>query len=76
MTKNSNHQTTVEAAGEISGIRWRLKTVRAPRETVEPAKQCGHRVSLGVARTFASATEQKAYWVNLIAKAQPTKIIK
>ena len=58
MTKNSNNQTTVEAAGEISGIRWRLKTVRAPRETVEPAKQCGHRVSLGVARTFASATEQ------------------
>jgi hypothetical protein len=61
---------TIEVAEGPCQIRWQIR-----KQKVQPAaatNRYGRRVSLG-ARTFASAAEHRAFWVDLLTKNQPPK---
>jgi hypothetical protein len=58
-------QSLLDQASEESGFTWRIRTVPAP-----PSNRYGRRASLGETRAFASAADQRAYWVDLITKNQ------
>jgi hypothetical protein len=64
-------QAVSEEAEGPGRITFRIRKERP--KPAAPANRYGRRVSLGVARTFASAADQKAYWVELITKNQPVK---
>jgi hypothetical protein len=66
-TQSQLDAATLEEAQGPARITFRIRKERP--KPAAPANRYGRRVSLG-ARTFASAADQRAYWVDLIAKNQ------
>jgi hypothetical protein len=62
---------TMEVAEGPCQIRWQIRKQKV--QPAAPANRFGRRLSLGETRTFASASDQRAYWVNLITKNQSPK---